>query len=105
MFETLTLAADARGIATLTLNRPDRRNALSAAMMDELTRAAEALGRDPAVRAVVLAGAGAAFCAGGDLAWMQQNFDADRPTRIAEGMRLARCLHARCNGTPAHAAQ
>jgi methylglutaconyl-CoA hydratase len=93
-FETLRLTVDSRGVATLTLNRPDRRNAISAAMMDELTRAAHALSADPGVRAVVLTGAGAAFCAGGDLGWMQQNFEADRATRIAEGMRLARALQA-----------
>jgi methylglutaconyl-CoA hydratase len=46
------------------------------------------------VRVVVLAGEGAAFCAGGDLDWMRAQFDADRPTRIAEARRLADMLQA-----------
>jgi methylglutaconyl-CoA hydratase len=93
-FQTIAVSADGRGVAALTLNRPDQRNALSARMMDELTEAAHALGGDAGVRAVVLRGAGAAFCAGGDLNWMRANFEADRPTRLAEGMRLARALQA-----------
>lgn len=54
-------------IATLTMNRPERRNALSLALMRELTTALRALGEDRAVRAVILAGNGPAFCAGHDL--------------------------------------
>ena len=92
--ETLALATDARGVATLTLNRPDRRNALSATMIAELTEAAAALAADPAVRAVVLTGAGDSFCAGGDLGWMRAQMDADRATRIAGATALARMLRA-----------
>jgi methylglutaconyl-CoA hydratase len=92
--ETLTLRTDARGVATLTLNRPDKRNALSAAMIAELTDAAAALGGDPSVRAVVLTGAGDSFCAGGDLAWMRAQMQASRATRITEAMGLARMLRA-----------
>jgi enoyl-CoA hydratase/carnithine racemase len=56
------------GVATLTLNRPEARNALNAAMVGELDTALQALDRDPAVRVVVLQGAGErAFCAGADL--------------------------------------
>lgn len=93
-FETITIAADARGVATLTLNRPEKHNALSAQMIAELSLAAEALGSDSAVRAVVLTGAGESFCAGGDLAWMRAQFDASREERIAEARRLAEMLRA-----------
>lgn len=55
------------GIATLTLNRPDRRNALSLDMMTEVTAALTQLGTEPSVKAVVIAGAGPAFSAGHDL--------------------------------------
>jgi enoyl-CoA hydratase/carnithine racemase len=55
------------GVAWLTLNRPERRNALSMALMDALAAALEAAEADPAVRVVVIAGAGPAFCAGHDL--------------------------------------
>lgn len=55
------------GIATLTMNRPAARNAFSAEMSAGLEEAIPRLARDPAVRVVVLTGAGGAFCAGGDV--------------------------------------
>ena len=55
------------GVVTLCLNRPDQRNALSRALMQELTSALTALGEDAEVRVVVLAGRGPAFSAGHDL--------------------------------------
>ncbi|MCB9662512.1 MAG: enoyl-CoA hydratase/isomerase family protein [Alphaproteobacteria bacterium] len=58
----------ADGVAVLTMNRPERRNALSPALVEALHEALAAAGADPAVRAVVLTGAGPVFCAGGDLA-------------------------------------
>src|SRR5947199_3468241 len=62
------LNRDDRGpIAVLTLNRPERRNALSRALLVELRDAVEAAGVDVAIRAVVLTGAGPSFCAGMDL--------------------------------------
>jgi methylglutaconyl-CoA hydratase len=84
---------DDRGVLTLSLNRPDRFNALSAELMDALTDAGRwAAGNAGRLRAVVLTGAGPGFCAGGDLTWMRDHFHADRATRLAEGMRLARML-------------
>ena len=94
MYDTLTLALDPRGVATLTLNRPDKHNALSAQMIAELTHAAHALGADGAVRAVILTGAGASFCAGGDLGWMQDQIRADSATRAVEARKLADMLGA-----------
>jgi enoyl-CoA hydratase/carnithine racemase len=60
----------AGGVATLTLNRPAQRNALSRELMGEVIAALEGVGEDPEVRAVVLAGRGPAFCAGHDLSEM-----------------------------------
>lgn len=57
----------AGGVVTLCLNRPDQRNALSRALMKELTSTLTSLGEDPDVRVVVLAGRGPAFSAGHDL--------------------------------------
>ncbi|RMA42950.1 crotonase/enoyl-CoA hydratase family protein [Rhodophyticola porphyridii] len=94
MMETIEIAVDARGVAKITLNRPDKHNALDARMIAELTEAAGRLGRDPAVRVVVLTGAGASFCAGGDLGWMKAQMDADGATRGREARKLADMLGA-----------
>ncbi|WP_299725125.1 crotonase/enoyl-CoA hydratase family protein [uncultured Tateyamaria sp.] len=93
-FETLSIATDGRGVATLTLNRPDKHNALSAQMLAELTQAAVNLGADSAVRVVVLTGAGKSFCAGGDLGWMREQMQADADTRAREAGKLAHMLQA-----------
>lgn len=94
MFETITVETDGRGVATLTLNRPEKHNAMSAQMLAELTAAAAQLGADSTVRVVVLAATGQTFCAGGDLAWMQAQRDMDAPTRSAEARKLATMLGA-----------
>jgi enoyl-CoA hydratase/carnithine racemase len=65
-FETLLYAVD-DGIATITLNRPDKLNSFTAQMRDDLIRAFDASDADDAVRAVIVTGAGRAFCAGADL--------------------------------------
>lgn len=92
MYDTITLDTDARGVATLTLNRPDKHNAMSGQMLDDLTAAIDTLALDEAVRVVVLTGAGKSFCAGGDLAWMQMQMAADPETRAAEAGKLAHML-------------
>ncbi len=61
------LRGDANGVATLTLNRPEARNALSANLMAELQDALDGIREDAAVKVVVVAGNGPAFCAGHDL--------------------------------------
>ena len=94
MFETITVEVDARGVATLTLARPDKHNALNAAMIAELTDAAASLGADTSVRVVVLAALGKSFCAGGDLGWMQAQIQASRATRAQEAGKLAAMLGA-----------
>ncbi|WP_298842156.1 crotonase/enoyl-CoA hydratase family protein [uncultured Roseobacter sp.] len=94
MPQTIEITTDARGVATLTLNRPEKHNALSAQMIGELTDAAAALGADDDVRVVVLTGAGASFCAGGDLGWMRDQMSMDAATRSAEARRLAVMLQA-----------
>lgn len=65
-FETLGYTVD-EGIATVTLNRPDKLNAFTTRMRDELIAAFDACDADDAVRAVIVTGAGRAFCAGADL--------------------------------------
>lgn len=65
--ERITVEEPRPGIVQLTLDRPDRFNALSFAMFDELTQLCASIEEDPEVRTVVLTGAGAGFCAGLDL--------------------------------------
>ncbi len=94
MFETISISTDLRGVATLTLNRPEKHNAMSAQMIAELTQAAVQLGETNDVRVVVLTGAGKSFCAGGDLGWMQAQMAADPETRFVEARKLAEMLNA-----------
>ena len=94
MYETLTIETDLRGVATLWLNRPEKHNALSAQMIAELTQAASDLTADESVRVVVLAARGKSFCAGGDLGWMREQFDATPETRAVEATKLAMMLNA-----------
>ena len=58
-------------VATITLDRPDARNAYSERMVDSLVQALKFADHDPKIRAIVLTGAGRAFCAGGDLKRMR----------------------------------
>lgn len=68
MIDSLALSVSSRGIATLTLNRPDRSNAFDQPMLNELARQMIARADDAATRIVVLRGAGRHFCGGADLA-------------------------------------
>jgi enoyl-CoA hydratase len=66
MSEALTILEETGGVAVLTLNRPDKRNALSRALRGEIVRRLDELEKNGAIRAVVLTGAPPAFCAGFD---------------------------------------
>jgi 2-(1,2-epoxy-1,2-dihydrophenyl)acetyl-CoA isomerase len=85
------------GVATLTMNRPDRRNAMSGEMMDGLAEALPRLAEDTNVGAVIVTGAGPAFCAGGDVKAMaastgEQTLE-QRTARLRKGMEASRILH------------
>lgn len=73
--EAPLLRMDRDGVTTLTLNRPGQFNALSTELLDALQAELEKVGADDTVRAVVIAGAGKAFCAGHDLKQMRANHD------------------------------
>jgi enoyl-CoA hydratase/carnithine racemase len=74
-YELITLQVQ-DSIATLTLNRPDKRNAMSDDMRTEFIDALERVAADKAIKALVLTGAGKGFCAGGDIAGMQKRMNA-----------------------------
>ncbi|MBL8697766.1 MAG: enoyl-CoA hydratase/isomerase family protein [Alphaproteobacteria bacterium] len=92
---TTLVAADARGVATITLNRPEIHNAFDDALIAELTATLERLDADRGVRVVVLTGAGKSFSAGADLNWMKRMalYSQAENRRDAEAMaRLMRTL-------------
>src|SRR5262245_20438043 len=70
------------GVATLTMNRPDRRNALSAAMLEALAKTLAECETASDIGAVVLTGAGGAFCAGGDVKGMAESHKGGEPLDI-----------------------
>lgn len=67
------------GVVTITLNRPDIRNAMDPALTEEFARIVESLRTDSGVRVVIITGAGRSFCAGGDLSWIKPGPGADVP--------------------------
>lgn len=71
--ERIAVERGARGVATLTLDRPDRGNAYDDAMLRELAAELAAIAADPAIRVLVLRGAGKHFCVGADIAWHRRN--------------------------------
>src|SRR5450759_3701912 len=84
-------------VATLTLNRPDRLNALSSPMIDGLLEALPRLGADPEIAGLVLTGAGRGFWAGGDVKSMAEGTSqlgvADAVQRLRGRMEVSRLLH------------
>jgi methylglutaconyl-CoA hydratase len=83
---------DARGVATVTLNRPAIHNAFDDALIAELTAALRRLEADAAVRAVALTGSGQSFSAGGDLNWMRRMAQYSEAENFADAMALAELL-------------
>ncbi|MGH8613921.1 MAG: enoyl-CoA hydratase-related protein [Gammaproteobacteria bacterium] len=105
--QPLLVERGARGVCTLTLNRPERRNALDGLLMQHLIEELRALQRDRAVRVVILTAAGSVFCGGADLEWMGDNPRArgiqGAALLLAEVMHGLACLGkpviARVNGS------
>src|SRR5439155_18805723 len=87
------------GVAVLTLNRPDRLNAMSRPMLDALLEALPRLSADADVGAVVLTGSGRAFCAGGDVKAMAEGREfggdmlEDKAQALRSRMEVSRWLH------------
>ena len=92
--ETVAIETDERGVATLWLDRAEKHNAMNAQMIREIHEAADTLAGDDAVRVVILAARGRSFCAGGDLGWMREQFDATPEERGRQAGALAYMLQA-----------
>lgn len=82
MSQALLLRETNAGVATLTMNRPDQFNSLSEELLAEFQQALDAIAAEPAVRVVVIAGAGRAFCAGHDLKQMRANHSKEYMQRL-----------------------
>lgn len=90
----LAIAVDPNGVARVTLNRPEVKNAFNEQLIAEIATAMTALSNDGAVRIVVLQGAGDAFCAGADLSWMKRAAAFSAEENKADARRLAAMLNS-----------
>jgi methylglutaconyl-CoA hydratase len=90
--ELVSIEATVEGVATVTLNRPGRRNAFDAELISALEEAFRTLAGAEGVRVVFLRGAGGTFCAGADLEWMRRAADHAEDENRDDAMELARML-------------
>ncbi|MCP3978757.1 MAG: 3-hydroxyacyl-CoA dehydrogenase/enoyl-CoA hydratase family protein [bacterium] len=86
------------GVATLTINRPDAMNALNESVVEQLHQQLRAAATDPAVTAIVVAGAGKAFIAGADIRFFVRNIDAGDLDRIVEFTKAGHALLEEISG-------
>jgi methylglutaconyl-CoA hydratase len=94
MAEIVLSAVDGRGMASVTLNRPERHNAYDGALIDALIAAIEVLAADPRVRVLVLRGNGKHFQAGADLSWLKQVAGAALEHNVAFSRRTTVAMRA-----------
>ena len=85
----LNLIIDDRGVATITLNRPDLHNAFNDELIVKITEAFKNLDQDNKVRLIVLTGEGASFCAGADLNWMKKMKDYSEEENYQDSLKLS----------------
>lgn len=93
MSETLINLRAEGGVATLTFNRPEKRNAMSDEMRTQFIHALERVAADKSVRALVLTGAGKGFCAGGDIAGMERRMNAPAGEVAFNGWQRQQRVH------------
>ncbi|MCY4238084.1 MAG: enoyl-CoA hydratase/isomerase family protein [Rhodospirillaceae bacterium] len=91
--KTVLTDIDNRGVARITLNRPEVRNAMNEVLIRDLTDAVDVVAADDGVRAVILTGRGKGFCAGGDLRWMRKTADCTVEENHADGQKLGWMLN------------
>ncbi len=87
--DIITLETDARGFATLTMNRPEVHNAFDEELIRKMTSTLQTLDKDPAVRFVVVRGSGKSFSAGADLNWMRKMADYSWDENYQDSLALA----------------
>jgi methylglutaconyl-CoA hydratase len=92
MTDTVLLSSDPRGVATLTLNRPEKHNAFDAALIADLTQKLLRINSDAGTRIVILTGAGKSFSAGADLNWMRSMAKFSEVENIEDALKLAELM-------------
>jgi methylglutaconyl-CoA hydratase len=90
MADQIQLSTDSRGVATVTLNRPEKHNAFDEHVIADLTSAFWKLGTTSSLRAVVLRAAGRNFCAGADIAWMKRTAGFSQSENLRDAEALAK---------------
>ncbi|MEO8400924.1 MAG: enoyl-CoA hydratase-related protein [Gammaproteobacteria bacterium] len=88
----IKITTPSKGIACLTLNRPEKRNALSGDMINEWLQALQKIAADKTIRVLMLAGNGEHFCAGADIAWMQKMAAGSYQANVVDALQLATLL-------------
>ena len=91
--KTVILNKNINGISEIILNQPQRHNALSPLMIEELEVIFDDLTKDQNTKVLIISSSGKSFCAGGDLDWMKEQIVSDRKTRIKEATKLANLLN------------
>jgi len=89
MTDLAKMTIDPRGVASLTLSRPEKLNALNAALISDFNAVAERAAADPSVRVIVLSGQGRAFCAGADIGYLKQVGELSREDNAADARNYA----------------
>ncbi|MFL6549073.1 MAG: enoyl-CoA hydratase-related protein [Povalibacter sp.] len=88
----ITLTTDPRGVATLTLNRPEKHNALDGETLKQLRETLASVDQSSEIRVVILTGAGVTFCAGADISHMRSMLGASEQENVDDALLLADCL-------------
>lgn len=94
IFQHLTVETDKRGVARVTLNRPEVKNAFNETLIADITAAMNVLSKDESARIVVLQGAGDAFSAGADLSWMKRASEFSAEENLGDARRLSAMLNS-----------
>ena len=89
----LILQNDVRGVATITLNRPEKHNAFDDVLITDLLQFLDNIEHDKSIRVLVVRAQGKSFCAGADLDWMRRMADFDFEQNLADARQLARLMY------------
>ena len=92
-YKSIIVKEKSKSVIEVTLNEPDRHNALSPQMIEDMNKCFDNLNKNKKTKIIILSSTGKSFCAGGDLEWMKSQISADRATRIREASKLASMLN------------